>query len=110
MPSLEPPKITSLHTTLVSDWASYLWVLLLSLKGGLVEYLDRQAEAMNTQFETLLGALLDSVFAGLITFWLCQHFEVPPHATLASVAVGAYMGSRLTRLLERAVARKISKI
>lgn len=53
-----------------SDWFTYLWVLGVSLWGGLVSFFERDEKPFS--WRRLAVQLLSSSFAGLMTAYICQ--------------------------------------
>ncbi|MDP1644762.1 MAG: phage holin family protein [Thiobacillus sp.] len=84
------------------SWLTYLWVTGLAAWGGFVSFYRKvkagDAEAFN--FLELIGELVTSAFAGLITFWLCEAAQIQPLVTAALVGVSGHMGSRAIYQLE----------
>lgn len=75
---------------------TYAWVALLSAWGGAVSWI-RKRKAGNTRpfnFMELVGELMTSAFAGVLTFWLCELSNTPPLLTAALVGISGHMGSR----------------
>lgn len=52
---------------------TYAWVVVLSMWGGTVGFLNKYKEGVVRPFNftELMGELVTSGFIGLITFWLC---------------------------------------
>lgn len=76
---------------------TYMWVFLLSLAGGLAAFIMRLNEARKPQplgkiFIKLLGDLIISGFAGVITFYLCEYWEFEQLLTAVFVAISGHMG------------------
>lgn len=42
----------------------------------------------------LVGEVLTSAFAGILTFWLCEASDINPLVTAALVGISGHMGSR----------------
>lgn len=75
---------------------TYAWVALLSAWGGAVSWI-RKRKAGNTRpfnFMELVGELMTSAFAGVLTFWLCEASGMQPLITAALVGISGHMGSR----------------
>lgn len=88
MSDLKDPTTYSLIT--------YLWVGVLSAWGGLVSFLRKRnaGEARPWNFAELIGEIVTSAFAGLITFWLCEAADIQPLVTAALVGITGHMGGR----------------
>lgn len=75
---------------------TYAWVAVLSAWGGTVNWL-RKRKAGDTRpfnFMELVGELMTSAFAGVLTFWLCEASGIHPLITAALVGISGHMGSR----------------
>lgn len=73
------------------------WVLFLSIAGGLVAFIRRLNKSTEPQplmhvFARLVGELVISGFAGLVTFLLCQEWGVSSNITAVFVAISGHMG------------------
>lgn len=84
-------------------WITYLWVILLSALGGFVSFTRkmRNGSARVWNFVELIGELCTSAFAGILTFWLCEHAGVAPLVTAAFVGIAGHAGSRALFAFER---------
>ena len=75
---------------------AYAWVLGIAMLGGLAQFYRKvrmgQARAFN--FAELIGELVISAFAGVITFWLCKSTGLNAWLTAAFVGISGHMGSR----------------
>jgi hypothetical protein len=75
---------------------TYAWVAALSAWGGTVNWL-RKRKAGDTRpfnFMELVGELMTSAFAGVLTFWLCEASGIHPLISAALVGISGHMGSR----------------
>lgn len=105
MPEKDPTTYTAL---------TYLWVGLLAMGGGLVKFIRRLNEQEKPQnlwlvFIKLAGELIVSGFAGLITFYLCEHLNISPLLTAVSVGISGYMGGNFIDLLSKKFEKMIVK-
>ena len=82
---------------------TYAWVALLSSWGGIVSWFRKRREGLTRSFNfmELVGELVTSAFAGLITFWLCEWSDIQPLLTAALVAISGHMGARAIFQIER---------
>lgn len=98
MPEKDPATYTLL---------TYLWVFALAAWGGIVNYIKRVNEGLSQRFNfmELVGEIVTSAFAGVITFWLCEAAGISPLLTAALVGISGHMGSRAIYVME-AWARK----
>ena len=92
-------------------WLTYLWVILLSILGGTVNFITKvkngMARAWNmTEF---IGEIVTSAFAGIMTFYLCEWSNTPQLLTAALVGISGHMGSRAIFKMENWFEEKIGK-
>ena len=106
MPEKDPTTYTLL---------TYIWVGLLAMGGGLVAFIRRlneqkQPERLRVVFTKLIGELVVSGFAGLITFYFCEFLEIEQLLTAVLVAVSGHAGGNaidlVTKLIEKHINRK----
>lgn len=81
---------------------TYAWVLLLAMFGGLANFIGKYKRGDVRAFNVteLIGELVVSGFAGIITYYLCAWSEIDPMLTAAMVGVCGHMGSRAVMLAE----------
>jgi len=87
---------------------TYAWVSGLAMLGGFISYL-RKVEKRNPKafsMMELIGEVAASAFAGIITFWLCEHADIPPLLTAALVGISGHAGSRALFMFENYIKRK----
>jgi hypothetical protein len=93
MPEKDPTTYTLL---------TYLWVVFLSAWGGFVSFWRKlktgKARAFNVM--ELIGELVTSAFAGMLTFWLCEAANIDQLLTAAFVGIAGHMGSRAIAQME----------
>lgn len=94
MPEKDPTSYTLL---------TYLWVAGLSAWGGLVNFWGRCKTGTSRAFNffELIGELVTSAFAGVLTFWLCEAAGINGLITAALVGICGHMGSRAIFQLEK---------
>lgn len=82
---------------------TYLLVTGLAAWGGLVNFYRKVKSGKTRVFNVteLIGEIVTSAFAGLITFWLCEAAQIHPLVTAALVGISGHMGSRAIYQLER---------
>ena len=88
MPNKDPTTYSAL---------TYLWVFLLSIAGGLVAFIMRLNEARKPKplwqiFIKLIGELVISGFAGVLTFYICEYWEFEQLLTAVFVAISGHLG------------------
>lgn len=76
---------------------TYLWVLILSMWGGVVRIvldLRRGTKSVKKAFLFFIGEMSVSGFAGVLTFFLLESFGVQPLYTAVMTGIAGYMGGR----------------
>lgn len=75
---------------------TYLWVMALSMWGGVVSYIRKVKDGVTHKFSIveLIGELFTAGFIGVITFWLCEWSGTNPLLSAALIAISGHMGSR----------------
>lgn len=86
---------------------TYGWVVGVSLAGGIASFYGKvkQGHARWVNLGELVGELVTSAIAGLITYWLCRASGVGEWWAAAFVAVAGHMGTRAMFLGERVLER-----
>jgi len=81
---------------------TYLWVFALAAWGGVVNYIKRikDGNPQRFNFMELVGEIVTSAFAGLVTFWLCEAASIAPLYTAVMIAVSGHMGTRAIYVIE----------
>jgi len=102
----EPPKDPTAYGLI-----TYLWVIGLAAWGGLVGFYRKvkSGEARFFNLTELIGELVTSAFAGVITFWLCEAAGFQPLITAALVGISGHMGSRAIYQFEQWVQARFGK-
>lgn len=75
---------------------TYAYVTALSAWGGIVSWI-RKRKAGDTRpfnFTELVGEIMTSAFAGVLTFWMCEAAGINQLITAALVGISGHMGSR----------------
>ncbi|MGV8899997.1 MAG: phage holin family protein [Burkholderiaceae bacterium] len=85
------------------SYLTYLWVFGLSALGGAVSFIRkvREGNARAWNFVEFIGEIMTSVFAGVLTFYLCEWSGFSQLATAAFTGIGGHMGSRAIFILEK---------
>lgn len=73
-----------------STWISYLWVVGVSLWGGVTSYLEKKEPVT---FITFAAHISSASFAGLMTFLLCQYGSIPGPLTGICCGVASHLGT-----------------
>lgn len=81
---------------------TYLWVFALAVMGGIVNFLRKIKSGQSSKFNVVefIGEVVTSAFAGVITFWICEHAAIAPLVTAALVGISGHAGSRAIYLIE----------
>lgn len=74
-----------------SGYITYLWVIGVSLWGGLVSYFEKQDEKFSVK--KLSAHLLSASFAGFLTFMLCDYGHIAGPLTGVFCGVSAHLGT-----------------
>lgn len=90
---------------------TYGWVFMLAILGGIVNFMRKlqQGHARAFNLVEFVGELVTSAFAGVITFWLCEHAGISQLMTAALVGVSGHMGSRALFMFEEYLKEKFPK-
>lgn len=77
-------------------WLAYWWVLILAGWGGVVNYIRkiREGEVSRFSLTELVGELVTSGFAGLLTFLMCRAAGLDDLVTGVLVGISGHMGAR----------------
>lgn len=76
---------------LASDWWTYLWVVGVSLWGGVVSFFGDEGKPFT--WLRLFAHLSSASFAGMMTFYICQYGNVPEPLVGVFCGVAAHMGT-----------------
>lgn len=91
---------------------TYAWVFCLSILGGLVNFMRKLKSGHTRAFNIveLIGEIVTSAFAGVITFWLCEHAQLNPLVTAALVGISGHAGSRAILFFEDLLQSKFPEV
>ncbi|MBN9410826.1 MAG: phage holin family protein [Burkholderiales bacterium] len=86
-------------------------ILGISLLGGFARWYMavRRGDANMLSFTALVGELAVSAFAGLITFWACESFNMSPLITAAAAGLAGHAGGSGIAWMERMAKRSVAK-
>lgn len=91
---------------------TYLWVVGISAMGGLASFY-RKVKSGHTRWANLaelVGELVISASAGLITYWLTRWAGVNDWAAAAMVGISGHMGSRAFFLFEKVFEQWVERV
>ena len=94
------------------SFITYGWVFALAILGGVVSFM-RKLQLGHTRVFNLvefIGEIVTSAFAGVITFWMCEHSNLSPLVTAALVGVSGHMGSRAIFMAEGWLTKQFPKV
>lgn len=94
--------------TSIADLLTYAWVFGLAMLGGAASFVRRvrSGQAKYSNLIELIGELVVSAFAGLVTFFLCQSSKLDPMLTAAFIAISGHMGTRMIFMFEAYLVNK----
>jgi predicted membrane protein len=97
-------------TSIIADLLTYAWVFGLAMLGGAASFVRRvrSGQAKYSNIVELVGELVVSAFAGLVTFFLCQSSKLDPMLTAAFIAISGHMGTRLIFMFELYLIKRFS--
>ena len=91
---------------------TYAWVFALAILGGVVSFM-RKLQLGHTRVFNLvefIGEIVTSAFAGVLTFWICEHSGLSPLMTAAFVGISGHMGSRALFMAEGWLTKQFPKV
>lgn len=85
-----------------------LWMVGVAVLGGLVSFYQkvRSGRTRPMNITELLGEIVTSAFAGLITYWICKFYGVNEYLMAAGVAISGHMGARAIFIAENWIEKK----
>lgn len=91
---------------------TYGWVFILAILGGIVNFMRKLQDGHTRAFNVVefIGEIVTSAFAGVITFWMCEHAGFSGLVTAAFVGVAGHMGSRALFMFEEYLQTKFPKV
>ena len=101
------PEKTSFFAT-IADLLTYAWVFGLAMLGGAASFVRRvrSGQSKYSNIIELIGELVVSAFAGLVTFFLCQSAGFDGALSAALIAISGHMGTRIIFKFEGYLVKK----
>lgn len=101
----------NLKSPLSYSLREYGVILGIALLGGFAAWVRRVRKGETDMFNitALIGELAISAFAGLVTFWLCESFELSPLITAAAAGMAGHAGGNGISWFERFSKRYVEK-
>lgn len=86
----------------------WLFMLGLALFGGLASWITkvRKGTVAAHNIMALIGELTVSAFAGIVTFFGCEHMGLAPLLTAATVAMAGHLGAKAIAWVEALAEKK----
>lgn len=93
------------------SFLTYGWVFALAILGGVVSFMRKLQDGHTRVFNLIefIGEIVTSAFAGVLTFWMCEHSGLSPLVTAAFVGISGHMGSRAIFMAEGWLAKQFPK-
>jgi len=93
------------------SFITYGWVFALAILGGVVSFMRKIQQGHSRAFNLIefIGEIVTSAFAGVLTFWMCEHASLSPLVTAAFVGISGHMGSRALFMFEEYLQAKFPK-
>jgi len=91
---------------------TYLWVIGLSLWGGITHNIRKLRDGTLKRFSVseLIGDLFISAFIGILTFYLCEWANLDKLLSAVFIAITAHMGTKGIAVFENAVSKRVESI
>jgi hypothetical protein len=101
----------SIKTTTGYGIAAWLWVIFLSVLGNVVSYIQKLKRGIIDRVSLIefTAECAIAIFAGMVTFFLCDAAGMKPALTSALVAVAGHMGGRLIFQIEELGSKIITR-
>lgn len=87
---------------LTYDLLTWGWVLILSVWGGVVNFMKKLRDGDTRLFKLteLIGEIATSGFVGVLTFMLCESTDIDRMMEAVLVGISGHMGAKTIRFFE----------
>ena len=91
---------------------TYLWVVGMSIVGGFVSIIQnwRKNRYRKIFILDIIGKLTVSCFCGLMTFFICEFFEVPQLLSILMISIAGDLGKKCISIFEQLFVRILEKL
>ena len=80
---------------------------LMAFIGGVVKIITESQDKVKQSFATFFAGGVVGIFAGMVTYFICKHFEVSEYLTITFTGLAGYMGSPFLDLFSMVAKRTI---
>lgn len=103
--------VTTIKDPLNYPLKQYGLMLFIAILGGSVNWYlrARRGEALTLGISGLIGEIATASFAGLLTFWLCEYFNLGALLTPCLVGMAGHAGGRGIVWAEAITRRRVEK-
>ncbi|WP_201353804.1 phage holin family protein [Hydrogenimonas urashimensis] len=89
-------------------FVTYLWVLALSLWGGIASNIRKVRNGtVRFSISELVGDVVISGFIGLLTYFICEYYEVATMLTAVFVGISGHMGTKAIFAMETFITKRL---
>lgn len=86
--NFDPQKGSDVFLT--SEWITYVWVLVISIWGGMAKYFGSERKF---SWKSLVAQIISSSFAGMITLFACQYSGITGPLVGALAGLAGHLGT-----------------
>lgn len=89
-------------------YATYVWVLVLSIWGGIASYIQKMKSGVSRfNLMEIFGEIVIAGFAGVMTYYVCAFAHTPEVLSAVAVGISGHMGTRAISVLEIWIGKKL---
>lgn len=90
------------------SWLQYIGIVGLAAWGGIVNYLRKvKQQGLSFDLKECTAEVITSALAGVLTFWTCELFGVPPLMTGVACAIAGHSAARTIALFDSFYRQKL---